>query len=212
MTIIVNKSEYGAIIFDLDGVLVDSSKVVIRCWEEWADHNHIDINTILHSVYGFRTIETMRIVAPHLDAEKEAHQFDMDEINDTDGIVAMEGANNILQHLPENKWAIVTSCGKELVKARLRVTQLPTPRILITSDDVMNGKPDPEPYLLCARKLNIPPEYCMVIEDSPAGVIAGKKAGMTVIGISTTHPREELIKARADQVIGTLLELEIVTR
>ena len=134
----------------------------------------------------------MRIVAPHLDAEKEAERFTVREVADTEGVVAIEGALRLLNVLPGGVWAIVTSAGRELAVARLRRAGLPLPQILVSGDDVRQGKPSPEPYLAGASRLGKPVERCTVIEDAPAGIEAGRAAGMQVIGLTTTHSREEL--------------------
>ncbi len=159
--------------------------------------------------YGIRAIETIRLVAPHLDAVKEAEQFIAHEVIDTAGVIAIEGAYQILAALPEGTWAIVTSGSLESVEARLMKAELPIPKILVTADDVNQGKPDPEPYLVGAKRLGVAAERCVVIEDSPAGIEAGKKAGMRVIGIASTHTRKELLEKGADMVIDKLINLNI---
>lgn len=201
--------ECDAILFDLDGVLIDSTSCIVRHWQEWADRQGVDINLVLQNAHGLRTIETIRLVAPHLDAEKEAEQFTAHEVADTEGVVAIEGANLILANIPEGRWGLVTSGGLDLVRARLREAGLPVPKILVTGDDVVNGKPDAEPYLTGMKRLGVAAERCLVIEDAPAGVTAGKKAGMRVVGIAATHSRAELMDWGADWVIGRLIDLEI---
>jgi sugar-phosphatase len=111
--------------------------------------------------------------------------------------------------MPEGAWAIVTSGGAELARARLGQVGLPIPRVLVTGDAVKRGKPDPEPYLLGAKRLGVAVERCVVIEDAPAGIQAGHKAGMRVIGIGATHPREELLEQGAQVVIDQLTQLHI---
>lgn len=207
-----NGSDYfecDGVLFDLDGVLIDSTGNIMRHWQVWADRNGVDINDINRVAHGLRTVETMRLVAPHLDSEKEANLFFETELEDTSGIVAIEGAKEILSGLPANVWAIVTSGCLELVKVRLVKAGLPFPKYLVTADDVRDGKPSPEPYLAGAKRLGLDPRLCIVIEDAPAGVEAGKKAGMRVIGIASTHSRDALQEKGADLVLENLSDLDI---
>lgn len=201
--------ECEAILFDLDGVLIDSSECIYRHWKEWADAHGLDAQEIMYASHGVRTIETIRRFAPQLDAEKEADLYSAREAADTVGVVAMEGANRLLTALPEGRWAIVTSCSAELAKARLRQANLPIPRILVTSDDVRHGKPAPEPYLAAAKRLGIAADESVVVEDALAGIEAGKKAGMRVVGIITDFRRDELIAAGADVVARGVAQLNV---
>lgn len=201
--------ECDAILFDLDGVLIDSTGNIMRHWQVWADVHGIDIRQIEKVAHGLRTIETMRLVAPHLDLEKEAELFAEKELLDMTGIVAVEGARQIMTMLPENAWAIVTSGCLDLVRLRLGQAGLPHPKTLVTADDVQRGKPFPEPYLMGAERLGIKPEQCVVIEDAPAGIEAGKEAGMRVIAIESTHSRQVLIDKGADVVVEKLADLKI---
>ena len=184
--------ECEAILFDLDGVLIDSTSCITRHWEEWTRQHGLEMATVMQVAHGLRTVETMRLVAPFLDAEKEAERFTAAEIADTDGVVAIEGAFEMLTALPKGVWAIVTSGSYELAKARLRRAGLPIPDTLVSGDDVRHGKPAPEPYLVGASRMGKSVESCVVIEDAPAGIEAARAAGMQVIGITTTHPREAL--------------------
>ncbi len=199
-----------AILFDLDGVLLNSTSCIERHWQEWAEKYEIDLNLVLQNAHGVRTIETIRKVAPHLDAEKEAAEFTANEILDTEGVVAIPGAKALMEHLPPGKWAIVTSGGYDLVQARLKKAGLRTPKFIITGDDVPHGKPSPLPYLTGANKLGVSAKNCVVIEDAPIGVTAGKAAGMTVIGIASTHPAVELVNAGVDFLVESLKEIEII--
>ncbi len=197
------------ILFDLDGVLLDSTSCIERHWEEWAKIHELDLRTVLQNAHGVRTIETILKVAPHLDVEKEASEFTANEILDTDGVVAIPGALNLLGQLEINQWAIVTSGGYDLVQARLKRAGLPKPTHIITGDDVSHGKPSPEPYLLGAAKLGLAMEECVVIEDAPIGVKAGKTAGMRVVGITSTHSIHELSQADADFIIENINQIQI---
>jgi sugar-phosphatase len=200
--------ECDAILFDLDGVLIDSTICITRHWEEWAGQHGLEMAAVMRVAHGLRTVETMRLVAPHLDAEKEAERFTAVEVVDTEGVVPIEGAFQLLNGLPDDAWAIVTSGSNELAKARLRRAGLPVPRIFVTGDDVRQGKPAPEPYLVGAERLGRAVERCVVVEDAPAGIEAARAAGMQVIGITTTHSREELLGAAV--IIDQLSALRIV--
>jgi sugar-phosphatase len=201
--------ECDAILFDLDGVLIDSTRCITHHWEEWARRHGLEMAAVMRVAHGLRTVETIRLVAPHLDAEKEAERFTAVEVVDTEGVVAIEGASPLLKGLPKGVWTIVTSGGNELARARLRRAGLPIPRTLVSGDDVRQGKPAPEPYLLGAKRLGKAVERCVVIEDAPAGIEAARTAGMRVIGVTTTHSREELECAIA---VDRLSALHILVR
>jgi len=196
-----------AVLFDLDGVLIDSSACVFRHWERWAKKHNLDLDAIMEVAHGKRTIDTMQIIAPQLDLEPEELEFTRGEIEDVEGIRAISGARNLLGSLPAGNWTIVTSAGNVLARARLSAASLPIPPEIVTADRVENGKPDPEGYLLGSRLLGVSPEECIVLEDAPAGIQAGKSAGMRVVAVASTHPPEEL--AEADVVIPALAALKV---
>jgi sugar-phosphatase len=195
------------LLFDLDGVLIDSTPCIVRHWREWAEAHDLDPDTVMAAAHGVRTIDTMRRVAPHLDLAAEAARFTAHEVADTEGVTAIEGAEALLSGLPPDAWAIVTSAGAALAEARLRRAGLPLPPTLVSADDVARGKPDPEPYIIGARRANRPPDRCVVVEDAPAGVAAGRSAGMRVIGVGATHSREVLLKAGATMLVDRLNRL-----
>jgi len=198
-----------AILFDLDGVLIDSTTCIVRHWQRFAAQHDLDLETIMQAAHGIRTIETIRMVAPQLDAELEAARFTAHELVDTDGVYQIEGASRLVGALPEDAWTVVTSGGSELARARLKAAGLPIPNALVTADDVAQGKPSPEPYLVGAERLGVPVARCVVIEDAPAGIVSGKRAGMRVIAIAATHGREELLGNGADIVVERLADLDI---
>jgi sugar-phosphatase len=201
--------ECEALLFDLDGVLIDSWTAILRHWTEWANKHGLDINEIVRIAHGLRSIETMRAVAPHLDLEKELEEFNAHELLDTEGVKAIEGAQELLSSLPQDAWAVVTSATLELAKVRLKAVGLPLPGTWVTAEDVKRGKPDPEPYLTGAQRLGFSPQDCIVVEDAPSGVRAGKSAGMRVIGVATTHTHEELLEQGVDLVVDRLAELRL---
>ncbi len=168
-----------AILFDLDGVLVDSTTCAGRIWKGWAREQGLDPERMVELAHGRPTIETVRMVAPQLDAKFETAKIEDREVNDVDGLKEVPGARELLTSLPADRYTIVTSGSRRLATARLRAAGLPVPARMITADDITHGKPDPEPYLKGARLLGYRPEECMVFEDSPAGIRAAKAAGMT---------------------------------
>jgi sugar-phosphatase len=197
-----------AVLFDLDGVLIDSTSCIVRHWTAWATRHGLDASAVLHVAHGLRTIETMRLVAPHLDVEAEAERYTAGELADTEGVVVVEGALQLLSTLPSAAWAVVTSGSAELATARMRRVGLPIPATLVTADDVQRGKPAPDPYLLGASRLGISVEQCLVVEDAPAGIEAARAAGMRVIGVATTHRREQLYRATA--IVDRLSALSVI--
>jgi sugar-phosphatase len=183
------------VLFDLDGVLVDSAVCVERHWRRWAAEHHLDCDAIMRVAHGRPTIETIRLVAPHLPAVEEAARLNAGEAFDTDGVIAVEGAAELIRPLPPHAWAIATSGTRDTAMTRLRHTGVPVPLVLVTVDDVKHGKPDPEAYLLAAAKLDVRPEKCVVVEDAPAGIRAAHAAGMRVVTVATTHSQAELGEA-----------------
>ena len=199
----------SAILFDLDGVLCDSTGAVDREWREWARRKGVDPEAVMAVAHGVRTIEVIRMVAPHLDAEAEADAIENDEASDQAGVSVMPGAAELVRSIPRGRWGVVTSGSRLLASARLPFCGLPVPDVLVTSDDVTNGKPHPEPYLKGALGLGFDPAECLVIEDAPAGIQAARAAGMKVIGITSTYPAEAL--TQADAVIARLEQIRITS-
>ena len=197
----------SAILFDLDGVLCDSTQAVDREWREWAARKGVDGDAIMAIAHGVRTIEVIRQVAPHLDAEAEAAAIENHEAHDQRGVVVMPGAAELLESVPNGRWAVVTSGSRLLATNRLRHCGLPVPEVMVTSDDVVHGKPDPEPYLKGADRLGFRPEECLVIEDAPAGIQSARAGGMKVIGITSTYRSQKLICA--DCVVDRLNRIQI---
>jgi len=197
-----------AILFDLDGVLVNSTGSVTRQWRRWAEDNNIDPQRVLDIAHGVRTIEIVRRLAPHIDAEAEALMLEKREAEDQEGVSVMSGAADLLASIPEGRWCVVTSGTRYLATARLKLGNLPIPNVLVSADDVSKGKPDPEPYLTGARLLGVNPKDCLVIEDAPAGIRAAHAGGMKAIGITSTYPASGLHEA--DAVIQKLGQLKVL--
>ena len=202
--------ECSAILFDLDGVLCDSTKAVDREWREWASRKGVDGDAVMAIAHGVRTIEVIRRVAPHLDAEAEADAIENHEAFDQRGVTVMPGALDLVKSIPAERWGVVTSGSRLLAEHRLPHCGVPVPKVLVTSDDVVNGKPHPEPYLKGAAGLGFEAAECLVIEDAPAGIQSAQAGGMKVIGIASTYAASKL-KA-ADAVIRSFRELSVEVR
>jgi sugar-phosphatase len=199
----------SAILFDLDGVLVDSTRSVGRQWRLWAEEHRVDPEQILEIAHGRRTVEVIRLLAPHVDVESEVRRVEKREADDVDGVDVMPGADALLAAIPEGRWGIVTSGTNYLATSRLRHARLPIPNVLVSADEVKQGKPHPEPYLTGARLLGRQAEECLVIEDAPAGIEAAHSAGMRAIGLTSTFAASEL---KADIVVEDLRHLRFDVR
>ncbi len=187
----------AAILFDLDGVLVDSTGSVTRQWRRWAEEQNLDPDEVVEIAHGVRTIEIVRRLAPHLDAKAETLRLEKREADDHEGVSVMPGAAELLKAIPEGRWCVVTSGTRYLATARLKLANLPIPKVLVSADDVSKGKPHPEPYLMGAKLLGMNPAECLVIEDAPAGIRAAHAGEMKAIGITSTYPAPALQEADA---------------
>ena len=187
------------VLSDLDGVLVDSGAAVERVWREWAVGNGIDADLVARESHGVPAYGVLARVAPHLNTPEEIDRIE--RLHAATGGSALPCAAELLSRAD----AVVTSCSPGLARARLRAAGLPAPDVLITADLTRRGKPHPDPYLAGAAALGADPADCLVIEDAPAGIEAGRAAGMTVWAVATTHPPEQL--AAADRVLDSLHEL-----
>ena len=195
-----------AILFDLDGTLIDSASRVQRLWLGWAKKHGIDPRSLLEVMHGRRADETIRIIAPHLSVQVEFRALEAEEISDMAGVRSYPRARDLLRQLNPEQWAIVTSGTRRVATARMRHVGLPEPKVFITARDVRAGKPAPDGYLLAADRLGVKPADCVVIEDAPAGIQAGKSAGMKVIAVSTTLSDEAL--SQADVVVPHLSDIQ----
>jgi sugar-phosphatase len=181
-----------AFLFDLDGVLVDSRSVVERTWRRWAERHQLDPLPLLQVAHGRRARDTLRMVVPSLATDAEVAWLDATELADREGLPAVLGADRLVAALPPNRWAVVTSCGRELARQRLGSAGLPVPDVLIVAEEVKQGKPAPDGYRLGASRLGFEPADCVAFEDAPAGIAAARAAGARVVGLTTTHAAREL--------------------
>ncbi|HEX4865517.1 MAG TPA: HAD-IA family hydrolase [Acidimicrobiales bacterium] len=182
----------GALIFDLDGVLIHSVDVAKGAWEDWALRVGVDPDEILPSLHGTRPVDAVRRWAPHLDAEREVQSLVASELNQIERCAPMPGAGQLLRQLPSRAWGVVTSSNRRLAEARLCRVVMPLPDVLICAEDVGLGKPSPEGYLAASRLLGQHPGSWVGVEDSPLGLRAIKAAGGIAVALRTTHSDREL--------------------
>jgi sugar-phosphatase len=192
------------ILFDLDGVLVDSTPAVARCWSRWAVQFGFNADEVVRKAHGRPSIVTLKELMPNGDYDEENRKMEEWEIADTDGVVPLPGVLDLLHALPPQQWTIVTSCTRPLAEVRIRVAGLPRPKQIVTSDDVQRFKPDPDPYLKGAELLGLAPVDCVVVEDAPAGIRAGRAAGSRVLALRTTEVDELLTTAGATWIVDDL--------
>jgi sugar-phosphatase len=171
---------------------VDSRAVVERIWRHWAAERGLDAERFLRVAHGRRIRETLRAVDPALDTEREVRALDAAETAAVDAMSAIAGARELVSGLAPDTWGIVTSGGRALARRRLDLAGLPHPAVFVTGEDVTNGKPAPEGYLLAARRLGREAASCIVFEDAPPGLEAARAAGARVVALTTTHAREDL--------------------
>lgn len=187
---------FSALIFDLDGTLVDSIPAVDRAWRAFSARHNLDASYVVTQIHGRRSIDSVRALLPHVDAEAEDAWIRNQEATDTEGVTAIPGALEFLKSLP-CPWAIATSGTTEVATSRMRAVGLPTPQVAVFGEEVANGKPAPDPFLLAAQRLGVDPTKCVVFEDTLAGVRAGHAANMKVVALATTLRPDQLSEADA---------------
>lgn len=196
-----------AVIFDLDGVLIDSRAMIESRWRKWAEEHNIPFEEVQSVYHGRPSVEVIREVAPHLDAEAEVRKRRTQDPHDLEQLELFSGAEALLQRVPNDRWTIATSGTYETASARLDTVGLEEPKTLVTADDVERGKPAPEPYTLAAERLHTPPERCVVFEDAPVGVESAKASGAFVIGVAATTDPGAL--ENADTVVSSLEDVVV---
>ncbi|HEY3619826.1 MAG TPA: HAD family hydrolase [Candidatus Sulfotelmatobacter sp.] len=200
----------AALLFDMDGVLINSTPAVARVWRGWAIEHGFDPEKVVTRAHGRPSLTTIREYLPHADHAAENREVERREIADLEGVIPLPGALQLLADLPSDRWTIVTSCTRPLAEVRIQAAGLPLPKKLITSNDITLGKPHPEPYLKGASVLGFPPTKCIVLEDVPAGVRAGKAAGAKVIAFPTTVSESTLRDAGADWVLNSCADIRVL--
>jgi mannitol-1-/sugar-/sorbitol-6-phosphatase len=199
----------GGLLFDLDGVLADSTPAVARVWTIFANKHGFDPEETVRRAHGRPSIATIRELLPNANHIAESAVLERMEIEDIEDVVALPGAAELLHALPTDKWTVVTSCTRALALVRLRAAGLPIPAQMVTSNDIVNGKPSPEPYLKGAELLGLAAADCVVVEDAPAGVRSGKAAGALVIALQTTERESLLREAGADWIVDTCASVSV---
>lgn len=195
------------ILFDMDGVLVSSIGSVVRSWRRWAKLYDVPDAETFEVPHGMRARDIIKTMRPDIDLKEAVRVIEDMEVEDVADLQVLPGVKTLLESLPLERWAIVTSSTRRLLLARLGAAGLPLPERIVSGDDVERGKPDPEPYRRGAELLGLRPEECVVVEDAPSGVRAGKQAGCRVVGVLGTHSAEELHEA--DWVVGSLEGLAV---
>lgn len=196
-----------ALLFDLDGVLVDSEAAIEDRWRQWAEYRDIPFEEVEAVYHGRPMFEVIQTVAPHIDVDAELEQMSDIMSAAPEKLRAFDGTKALLDRLPNAQWTIATSGRRRTATNRLSHVGLPIPDTLVTADDVQHGKPHPESYERAAERLGIAPEHCVVLEDAPAGVEAGQRAGARVIGVATTIAADAL--SAADAVVASLEDVDV---
>lgn len=200
----------AALLFDMDGVLINSTPAVARVWRRWAVEHGFNPEEVVARAHGRPSLTTVTEYLPNADHEAENREVERREIEDLEGVVPLPGALALLASLPPDRWTIVTSCTRPLAEVRIKAAGLPLPKELITSNDITHGKPHPDPYLKGAAVLGLPATECVVLEDVPAGIRSGKSAGARVIAFNTTVERPILREAGADWILHHCADIRLV--
>jgi mannitol-1-/sugar-/sorbitol-6-phosphatase len=212
LSLVMVEISCNGLLFDLDGVLVDSTPAVARVWSKWAIAHGFDPEETVRKAHGRPSLSTVKELLPNSpDPEAENEPILRGEIEDTEGVVPLPGVCDFLRSIPQERWALVTSCARPLAYVRLKAAGIPVPVKIITSNDVLRGKPDPEPYIKGAALLGLAPGACVVFEDAPAGIRAGKSAGARVIALPTSSPEPDLKLAGADWILHGYSHLSLAS-
>jgi sugar-phosphatase len=199
----------AAVLFDMDGVLVDSTPAVARVWTAWALEHGLVPEEVVRHAHGRPSLATIIELLPRGNHDAENRDVERREIEDIADVVALPGALHLLQSIPESRWTVVTSATRALAEVRLRAAGLPVPIHLVTASDLLRGKPFPDPYLKGAEMLRIPASDCLVVEDAASGVRSGKAAGARVLAVLMTSTALELSAAGADWLADDLSALSL---
>lgn len=196
MTVLTLRAE--ALLLDMDGTLVHSTTEVETVWRLWCQSHRLDPEPVLAMCHGMCSREVIRALAPQLNLAREVALLDELEIQHAGVAEPIAGARTLLGALSPARWALVTSASQRVARHRLASAGLPLPRLLIGAEDVVRGKPDPEPYLLAARQLGLAPADCLVFEDAPAGIRSALQAGCQVVQIGGDKRLDDGVRARLE--------------
>lgn len=201
---------YEALLFDMDGTILMSLAAAERAWSAWADRIRVPAGDVLAYMHGRRAMDTISHFLPATrDLDAEVRWLDERELEDLDGVAEVPGAGAFLRALPSRRWAVVTSANRALALKRIEAAGLPAPPVLVSSDDVSIGKPDPEGYIRATQILRVKATSCVVFEDSHAGLTAGFAAGAEVVRIVETQAADELpVRMTLDGYKGMSASLE----
>ncbi|MFP3712284.1 HAD-IA family hydrolase [Puerhibacterium sp. TATVAM-FAB25] len=202
--------EVEAVLFDIDGTLVDSTPAVERIWETWADRHGLDLDAILRVCHGRRSEDTVALFLPADERAAAVAELEQLELEDLDAVEALPATRELLPRLPARRWAAVTSGSRRIMRARLVAAGLPVPEVLVAAGDVTAGKPAPDGYLKAAAALGVDVGRCLVVEDAPAGLAAGRAAGARTLAVATSHDPAEL--ADADATVADLSRVALEVR
>ncbi|KAI9309476.1 HAD hydrolase, family IA, variant 3 [Cunninghamella echinulata] len=197
-------------IFDLDGTLIDTTPLVIKHWQRFAQENGLDAEKILETSHGKRTIETIAQWKPELATLEQVNFYEQRLADETDGLTILPGVTELLKQIPNENMNIYTSGTILMAETRLKQLNMFIPKGLMTGCKVEHGKPHPEGYIRAANLLNLEPKDCIVFEDAPAGIQAGKSGGMKVIACCTTHTKEQLQETGADYIVSDLTKVNVI--
>lgn len=194
------------LLFDMDGTLIDSTQVAVKCWLRWGTEYGITPERLLEVyVHGLPAEVIVSTLLPPDQVPAATARIDELEVSETEGIVALPGSLELLASLSADRWAVVTSASRALTVARLNAAGVDAPR-LVTADDITRGKPDPEPFAAGARLLGVPPSQCVAFEDAPAGVESARSAGAAVVALTTTT---EAAALHADVIVTDLSQVRV---
>jgi len=197
------------VLFDMDGVLVNSKPAIDRVRRKWAERVGLDVQAVLDIPHGQKTSVAFAEIGSHLNMVEEVAWLDAEEARDFSGITAIPGAAELLGALSPSEWALVTSSGSDLAPQRLAAAGLPAPETMVAGDTVKRSKPDPEGYLRGAKLLGCRSDECVVFEDAPAGIAAGLAAGSRVIGVATTYDRAHLSGLGCSAIVTDLRDVSV---